>query len=99
MASSFFSDEYIYFTAQINMETETVNLPTVQSFKYLGSMIEKRRSQQIRGEQSGKGMVEMERTEWSDLRHESSNEHEAPDIPDSDSTDVALRLRNVVNVS
>ena len=55
------------------METETVNLPTVRSFKYLGSTInrrggaskdvenrvanydtQKRRSQQRRGEQSGK---------------------------------------------
>ena len=30
-------------------------------------------------------MVEMERTEWSDLRQESSNDIEDPDIPDSDS--------------
>ena len=35
--------------------------------------------QQTRGEQSGKGMVKMERTEWSDMRQESSNEIEAPD--------------------
>ena len=42
-------------------------------------------------------MVEMERTEWSDLRQENSYKIEAPDIPDSDSTDVALRLRNMVN--
>ena len=50
-------------------------------------------------------MVEMEITECSDLGHESSNEIEAPDISDSDSTapdishsdstDVALRLRNM----
>ena len=33
-------------------------------------------------------MVEME---WSDLRRESSNEIEDPDIPDSDSTDVHTR--------
>ena len=57
------------------------------------------RGQQICGEQSGKGMVEMERTEWSDLRQESSNEIEAHAIPDSNSTDVALRLRNMANVS
>ena len=50
-------------------------------------------------EQSDKGMVEMERTEWSDLRQEYSNKIEAPDIQDSDSTDVALRLRNMANVS
>ena len=47
------------------------------------------------------------RTEWqrhgrngeSDMRQESSNENEAADIPDSDLTDVALRLRNMANVS
>ena len=44
-------------------------------------------------------MVEMKRTEWSDLLHENSNRIEDRDIPDSDSTDVALRLRNLVNVS
>ena len=43
-----------------------------------------RRSQQIRGKQSDKGMVEMERTEWSDLRQENPNKIEAPDISDSD---------------
>ena len=47
-----------------------------------------------------KGMVEMERSDWSDLRQESSDENEAQaDIPDSDSTGVALRLRNMANVS
>ena len=35
-------------------------------------------------------MVER-RTEWSDLRQEPSNKIEACDIPDSDSTDVALQ--------
>ena len=44
-------------------------------------------------------MVEMKRTEWIDLRQENANNIEAPDIPDSDSTDVALRLRNLANVS
>ena len=44
-------------------------------------------------------MVEMERTEWSDLRQESGNEIKAPEIPDRDSTDVALRLRNMAIVS
>ena len=45
-------------------------------------------------------MVEMERTEWSDLRQENPNEiNEDPDIPDSDSTDAAVRLRNMANVS
>ena len=44
-------------------------------------------------------LVEMERTDWSDLRQESSNENEAVDIPDSDSADVALLLRNMANVS
>ena len=44
-------------------------------------------------------MVEMERTEWSDLRQESPNEIEDPDIPDSYSTDAAVRLRNMTNVS
>ena len=60
---------------------------------------QKRRSQQSRGEQSSKGMVEMERTEWSDLQQENTNEIEAPNIPDSDSIDVAVRLQNVANVS
>ena len=60
---------------------------------------QKRRSPQRRGEQSGKSMVEMERTEWSDLRQESSNENETPDIPDSDWTDDVLRGRNMANVS
>ena len=46
-------------------------------------------------------MDEMERSDWSDLRQESSMKNEAhgPGIPDSDSTDVALRLRNLANVS
>ena len=44
-------------------------------------------------------MVKMERAERSDLRQESTNEIEDPDIPDSDSTDIAVRLRNVANVS
>ena len=60
---------------------------------------QKRRSQQRRGEQSGRDMVGMERSERGDMRQESSNENKAPDIPDSDSTDVALRLRNMANVS
>ena len=41
----------------------------------------------------------MERTEWSDLRQESHNEIEDPDIPDSDSTDADVRLQNMANVS
>ena len=45
-------------------------------------------------------MVEMEITEWSDLRQESPNKIEDPDIPDSGSTDAAVRLRNMAaNVS
>ena len=60
---------------------------------------EGRRSQQRRGEQNSKGMVEMERTECSDLRQESPNEIEDPDIPDGDSADVAVRLRSMVNIS
>ena len=44
-------------------------------------------------------MVEMERSDWTDLRQESSKENEAPDISDSDSTDVALRQRNMAYVS
>ena len=42
-------------------------------------------------------MVEMERTEWRDLRQENANKIEDPDIPDCDSIDVALRLRNMAN--
>ena len=41
----------------------------------------------------------MERTEWSDSRQESPNKIEDPDIPYSDSTDTAIRLRNMANVS
>ena len=44
-------------------------------------------------------MVEMEITEWSDLRQERPNEIEDRDIPDSVSTDAAVRLRNMANVS
>ena len=44
-------------------------------------------------------MVKMERTERSDLRQENPNKIEDPDIPDSDSTDIAVRLRNMANVS
>ena len=40
----------------------------------------------------------MEISDWSDLRQKSSNENVAPAIPDSDTTDVALQLRNMVNV-
>ena len=49
-------------------------------------------------EQSVTGMVEIERTVWSDLRQENSKKTENPDIPDSDSIDVVLRLRNMANV-
>ena len=79
--------------------TESVNFPTVQSFKYFGSTIYRGGSQQRRGEQSSKGMVEMERTEWRYLRQENANEIEAPDIPDSDSADVAILLRNMAHIS
>ena len=41
----------------------------------------------------------MERTGWSDLRQGSPNKIEDPDIPDSDSTDAAVRLRNMANVN
>ena len=58
-----------------------------------------RKSQQRRGEQSGNGMVEMERSDWCDLRQETFNKNEAHDIRCSDSTDVALRLLNMANVS
>ena len=44
-------------------------------------------------------MFEMERTEWSDLRQDNSNNIEAPDISDSDYTDFPLRMRNMANVS
>ena len=80
------------------METETDNLPTVQHFKYLGSTIYRRGgTSKRRGEQNGKCMVEIERSDWSKLRQESTNENEAPDIPDN-STDVALQLRNMAKV-
>ena len=60
---------------------------------------QERRSQQRRGEQGSKGVVKMERTEWSDLRQESPNEIEDPGIPESDSTDASVQLRNMANVS
>ena len=44
-------------------------------------------------------MVEMERTGCTDLRQESPNEIENPDILDSDSTDADVRSRNMANVS
>ena len=45
-------------------------------------------------------MVKMERSDWSDFRQESSDENEAQaDMPDSDSTGIALRLQNMANVS
>ena len=44
-------------------------------------------------------MVEIERDDWSDLRQESTNENEAPRIPDSVSNDFGLRLRNMAHVS
>ena len=83
------------------METEMVNLPTDQSFKYLGSTVDRRgRASKDVENRVAKGMVGTERTEWSDLRQESPNEIEDPDIlPESDSTDAAVRLRNMVNVS
>ena len=46
-------------------------------------------------------MVEMERADWIDLRQESCNENEASDTYTKgvNSTDVALRLRNMASVS
>ena len=68
---------------------------TWKAFKYIGSTIDRRGG-------ASKDVVEMKRSDWSDLRQESFNKNEAPDIPDSsdsDSTDVALRLRDMANVS
>ncbi len=63
-----------------------VNLPTVQSFKYLGLTIDRGggASKDVDNRSSDKGMVEMERSEWSDLRQENPNKIEASDISDSD---------------
>ena len=36
-------------------------------------------------------MVEMKKSDWSDVRQETYNEIEAPDKPDSDSTGVAAQ--------
>ena len=44
-------------------------------------------------------MVEMERTGCTDLRQESTNGIENPDILGSDSTDADVRSRNMANVS
>ncbi len=70
----------------------------MQIFNYLRST---RRGGARHGEQGGKGVIEMKRSDWSDLRQESYNETEAPDkiIPDSRSIDVVFRLRSMVNVS
>ena len=45
------------------------------------------------------GIVEMQISDWSDLGQESSNENEAPNMRNSGSTDLALWLPNMVNVS
>ena len=66
------------------METEVVNLPTVLTvlqISWINDRQERRRQQRCR-EPSSKGMVKMERAERSDLRQESTNEIEDPDIPD-----------------
>ena len=86
------------------METEMANLPTILSFKYIGLTIDRgggaSKDVEREGEREGdKGMFEMEGAEWSDLRQENSNKIEAPDIPDSDSTDGVARLRNMANLS
>ena len=58
------------------METERVNLPTVHSFKYLGSTIDRRggASKVVESRVAKAWSNEMGRTEWSDLRQESPNE-------------------------
>ena len=95
----------LLFVIIIDVTTEEIDEGTPWAMLFADIQIswindrQRRRSQQRRGEQSSKGMVEMERTEWSDLRQESPNEIEDPDIPDSDSTDTAVRLRNMANVS
>ena len=68
------------------METEMVNLPTVHSFKYLGSTIDRGggASKDVDNRVTNAWLVKMERTEWSDLRQENPNIIEAPDISDSD---------------
>ena len=78
------------------MEIEAVNLPTVPSFRYLGSTIDRR------GEASKdvKSRVAKAWSKWSDptgviCDKKVPQKNEAPDIPDSDSTDVTLRLRNM----
>ena len=75
-----------------------VNLPTVQSFKYLGSTIDRGGGANKYTENSVAKAWSKWRELRSDLRQENSNEIEAPDIPDSDSTDLAVRLRNMANV-
>ena len=62
--------------------------------------IQKRRSQQRRGEQSGKGMVEMESISnlTGVICDKKVQTKMMLPIPESDSTDVALRLRNMTNV-
>ena len=77
-----------------------VYLPTVQSFKYLGSTINRGggASEDVENRVT-KAWSKLARTEWSDLQQENSNKIEAPDISDSDLIDFALRMRNMANVS
>ena len=85
------------------MDTEMVNFPTVQSFKYIGSRIDRRggasKDVENRVAKAWSKLMERTESEWSDLRQKSPNEIEDPDIPDSYSTDTAVRLRNMANVS
>ena len=78
------------------METETLNLPKVQFFKYLGLMIDTRWG----ASKDGDNRVTKAWSKWRELSGVIGDKKiEAPDMPDSDSTDVALRLRNMANVS
>ena len=73
------------------METEMVNLPVVQI-----SWINERQRGASKDVDS---RVAKAWSKWRDLRQEIPNKIEAPDIPDSDSTDVVVWLRNMANIS
>ena len=82
------------------MEPKTVKMPTVQSLKYVGSTID-RIGQSSKDVES---MVANAWLKWRDLTgvicdKKVPKKIKAPDIPDTDSTDVALRLLNIADVS
>ena len=74
---------------------ETVDLRTVKSFKYIRSTTDRKGG----CSKDVESIVAKAWSIWRDLIGViCDNENEGPDILNSDSTDVALRLRNMANV-